>query len=48
MKSDNDVEVVISGIGGYFPKTKNVEELAQKLFDHEEFIEAARWKAGKI
>lgn len=40
-------DVVISGIGGYFPKALNIEEFKQRLFSNEILLEA-RWPEGMI
>lgn len=40
-------EVVISGIGGYFPKCRNVEEFKTKLLNNENLLEN-RWPAGNL
>ncbi|XP_018570431.1 fatty acid synthase-like [Anoplophora glabripennis] len=39
-------DVVISGIGGYFPKALNIEEFKQRLFSNEVLLEA-RWPEGE-
>ncbi|KAL3278583.1 hypothetical protein HHI36_016128 [Cryptolaemus montrouzieri] len=41
-----EYEVVISGVGGLFPKCKNIEELKQRLLDNEVLLEH-RWKYGE-
>lgn len=47
MKLENAEDVVISGIGGYFPKCSNVEEFKARLLANEEML-GTRWKAGKL
>ncbi|XP_045461517.1 fatty acid synthase-like isoform X2 [Harmonia axyridis] len=42
----NEFEVVISGVGGLFPKANNIEELKQRLLDNEVLLEH-RWKYGE-
>lgn len=39
-------DVVISGIGGHFPKSTNIAELAKNLFANEDLLES-RWKEGE-
>lgn len=39
-------EVVISGVGGFFPKCANMGELKERLLNKEELL-GSRWKAGK-
>lgn len=39
-------DVVISGIGGYFPKCSNVNEFKDRLLANENML-GSRWKAGK-
>ncbi|EEZ97866.2 fatty acid synthase [Tribolium castaneum] len=39
-------DVVISGIGGYFPKALNIEKLQEHLLNNENLLES-RWKAGE-
>lgn len=49
MSSLDDIvydDVVISGVGGYFPKCRNMEELKQYLFNNEELL-GSRWKPGE-
>ncbi|KAK9878926.1 hypothetical protein WA026_003749 [Henosepilachna vigintioctopunctata] len=41
-----EFEVVISGVGGWFPKSQNIEELKQHLLDNEILLEH-RWKYGE-
>lgn len=42
-------DVVISGVGGKFPKTNNIAELQEKLFAKEDLVtEASRWTPGII
>lgn len=43
-KSNEDI--VISGIGGYFPGCKNVGEWKKKLFDNEIHMDE-KWSKGK-
>ncbi|XP_030762053.1 fatty acid synthase-like [Sitophilus oryzae] len=40
-----DEDVVISGIGGYFPQSTNFEEFGKHLLDNDNLIED-RWKEG--
>lgn len=46
MKLD-EFEVVISGVGGVFPKANNIEELKTQLLANESLLEY-RWKYGKL
>ncbi|GLV46779.1 Fatty acid synthase 3 [Carabus blaptoides fortunei] len=46
MVSEADIDVVISGIGGSFPKTNNVEELKHALMEQVDLLGKARWKDG--
>lgn len=46
MVTTDESEVVISGIGGYFPKAKNIEEFANILFNQEKIVDTARWESG--
>ncbi|GLV36715.1 Fatty acid synthase 1 [Carabus blaptoides fortunei] len=46
MVSEADIDVVISGIGGSFPKTNNVEELKHALMEQVDLLGNARWKDG--
>lgn len=39
-------DVVISGIGGFFPQCKNIEEFKQRLLNKEDLL-TSRWKEGK-
>ena len=39
-------DVVISGVGGYFPKSLNIEEFRDRLLNNENLMES-RWKAGE-
>lgn len=39
-------DVVISGVGGFFPKCSNMEEFKHRLLNNEEML-GSRWKAGK-
>lgn len=41
-----DDDVVISGVGGYFPKALNISELQERLFNKENLMES-RWRAGE-
>lgn len=43
-KSGNDI--VISGIGGYFPKSTNIDVFKSRLLNNENMLEN-RWKAGR-
>lgn len=45
MKLENQDEVVISGIGGHFPKSRNIEEFKKALLNNECLLDS-RWKAG--
>lgn len=38
-------DVVISGIGGYFPNSSNIGEFRQRLLANENML-SSRWKAG--
>lgn len=40
-------DIVISGVGGYFPKAKNIEQFKQKLLD-QEFLLESRWRDGLL
>ncbi|XP_017779765.1 PREDICTED: fatty acid synthase-like isoform X2 [Nicrophorus vespilloides] len=42
----NQTEVVISGIGGFFPKAENFEMLKEALLSNESLLET-RWKEGE-
>ncbi|XP_025837114.1 fatty acid synthase-like isoform X3 [Agrilus planipennis] len=42
----NGEEVVISGIGGYFPKSINVEHFQKLLLENADFLDS-RWKEGE-
>ncbi|KAK4881873.1 hypothetical protein RN001_005192 [Aquatica leii] len=46
MKLESIYDVVISGIGGYFPKANNIEELKKGLLSNESLL-SSRWKAGE-
>lgn len=42
-------DIVISGVGGKFPGTNNIDELREKLFAKEDLVtEASRWPPGKL
>lgn len=47
MESFEDNEVVISGVGGVFPKLKNLEDFKKSLLANEELL-SSRWPEGKI
>lgn len=38
-------EVVISGVGGFFPKCTNMEAFKERLLNKEELL-GSRWKPG--
>ncbi|KAF2893820.1 hypothetical protein ILUMI_12357 [Ignelater luminosus] len=46
MKRENNYEVVISGVGGLFPKCENIEVFMQKLLNNENLM-SSRWKADQ-
>ncbi|KAF5305398.1 hypothetical protein FQR65_LT07724 [Abscondita terminalis] len=46
MKLESIYDVVISGIGGYFPKANNIEEFKKGLLSNENLM-SSRWKAGE-
>ncbi|KAF5286879.1 hypothetical protein FQA39_LY00412 [Lamprigera yunnana] len=46
MKLESIYDVVISGIGGYFPKANNLEELKIGLLGNEPLL-SSRWKTGE-
>lgn len=39
--------IVISGIGGYFPDCKNVGEWKKKLFENEKIQLKEKWSKGQ-
>lgn len=39
-------DVVISGVGGYFPKALNIKEFSERLLNNEMLL-TSRWKAGE-
>lgn len=39
-------EIVVSGIGGYFPGCKNIAEWRKKIFENEIYLEE-KWAKGK-
>lgn len=39
-------EVVISGVGGLFPKSTNIDDLKNHLLGNEDLL-TSRWKEGK-
>lgn len=47
MAGKEEIEVVISGIAGLLPKSKNIEEFQQLLFDHEDMIQSQNEESGK-
>lgn len=40
-------DVVISGLGGYFPKSRQLDEFKKNLMSNESLLES-RWKEGEI
>lgn len=40
-------DVVISGIGGYFPESINIEELQKNLLDNKDLV-GTRWRQGRF
>lgn len=46
MKLESVYEVVISGIGGHFPKANNIEEFKKGLLSNQN-LQGSRWKAGE-
>jgi len=42
-------EIVISGIGGRFPNSENMDHLRENLFNRVDLVRAdhGRWKVGK-
>ena len=45
MQAENDV--VISGIGGYFPQAKNLEQLKEIMLSNK-IVLTSRWKEGEL
>ncbi|KAB0802399.1 hypothetical protein PPYR_04585 [Photinus pyralis] len=46
MKLESVYDVVISGIGGHFPKANNIEEFKKGLLSNQN-LQGSRWKAGE-
>lgn len=41
-------EVVISGVGGKFPMSENIDELKENLISKVNMVTDSRWKKGKL
>lgn len=47
MVTPEDIEVVISGVGGLLPKSNNIEDFEKLLFSNEEMVQKGRPNSGK-
>lgn len=48
VKAEVQTEVVVSGIGGYFPRSFNVDEFQKFLLENVHLQDPARWKSGEL